>query len=180
MKIINIACVVGVLICTGCASIVSKSQYPVTIQSNPSGATVVVKNKHGAAIQRATTPATVFLSAKSGFFSPEKYSIEFKKPGCNSCTTALSANLDPWYFGNIIFGGLIGAVIVDPATGAMWKLDKTVIADLSKQTALLNNEAKMAEFSEQIATKLQQFKGLKNAGFEEQQNTLVKNSNTKY
>jgi hypothetical protein len=29
-----------------------------------------------------------------------------------------------WYlFGNVVFGGLIGILIVDPATGAMWALD---------------------------------------------------------
>jgi hypothetical protein len=27
-----------------------------------------------------------------------------------------------WYFGNIIFGGLIGLLAVDPATGAMYTL----------------------------------------------------------
>ena len=33
--------------------------------------------------------------------------------------------MDPWYAGNIVFGGIIGA-LVDPAAGAMWKLPKEV------------------------------------------------------
>ena len=32
----------------------------------------------------------------------------------------LETRMNGWYLGNIIFGGLIGALIVDPATGAMW------------------------------------------------------------
>ncbi len=66
-----------VLMCSGCASIVSKSQYPVTINSNPGGATVTVKNKRGLVIHTATTPATISLAAGAGFFSPARYALEF-------------------------------------------------------------------------------------------------------
>ena len=34
----------------------------------------------------------------------------------------LDSSLSGWYFGNIIFGGLIGMLIVDPVTGAMYNL----------------------------------------------------------
>ncbi|QYM78788.1 hypothetical protein K0B96_16015 [Horticoccus luteus] len=27
-----------------------------------------------------------------------------------------------WYWGNILFGGLIGMIVVDPITGSMWNL----------------------------------------------------------
>jgi hypothetical protein len=116
---------------TGCASIVSKSQYPVTINSNPSGATVTVTNKRGVDVQKATTPATVTLAANAGFFSPASYSLQFEKDGCFPASTLLSAGMDGWYIGNILFGGLIGILIVDPATGAMWKLDDPVCGNLS-------------------------------------------------
>jgi len=45
-----------------------------------------------------------------------------------------------WYFGNILLGGLIGMLIVDPATGAMYRLDSDYInetlstANVSTQT----------------------------------------------
>lgn len=29
-----------------------------------------------------------------------------------------------WYVGNVVFGGLIGLLIVDPATGAMWGISR--------------------------------------------------------
>ena len=43
----------------------------------------------------------------------------------------LESEVDSWYFGNILFGGLIGMLIIDPATGAMWKLPENVSTDLS-------------------------------------------------
>lgn len=30
--------------------------------------------------------------------------------------------MNGWYIGNLLFGGIIGLLIVDPATGAMWTL----------------------------------------------------------
>ena len=37
------------------------------------------------------------------------------------------AYLNGWYIGNVVFGGLIGLLIVDPETGAMWRLDENPI-----------------------------------------------------
>ena len=41
----------------------------------------------------------------------------------------IQGKLDGWYFGNLLFGGLIGMVIVDPITGAMYRLEKSYILD---------------------------------------------------
>ncbi len=49
--------------------------------------------------------------------------------------TTLSAGLDGWYIGNILFGGLIGMLIVDPATAAMWKLDDRIVVNLGAKTS---------------------------------------------
>ena len=32
----------------------------------------------------------------------------------------ITPDFNGWYIGNILFGGLIGMIIVDPATGDMW------------------------------------------------------------
>jgi hypothetical protein len=34
----------------------------------------------------------------------------------------LHSSVSGWYFGNVVFGGLIGMLIVDPLTGAMYNL----------------------------------------------------------
>jgi hypothetical protein len=108
-----------------CASIVSKSEYPVSLTSSPAGVKVLVK-KNGMVIHQGVTPSMVTLSARGGFFSPAKYQVEFSKKGGSTQTVPLTADIDGWYFGNILFGGLIGILIVDPATGAMWKLPENV------------------------------------------------------
>ena len=115
------------LYCSGCASIVSKSQWPVTINSNPSGATVTIKDGRGTELQKGVTPMTVTLSSKSGYFSSATYHFDFEKEGYYPANSSTSASLSGWYWGNILFGGLIGMLIVDPATGAMWKLDENPV-----------------------------------------------------
>jgi hypothetical protein len=55
----------------------------------------------------------------------------------------ITSKIDGWYFANIVFGGLIGMVIVDPATGAMFKLPDAASVSLdekeSKQSKLNND-----------------------------------------
>ncbi|MFZ4484826.1 MAG: hypothetical protein ACOYOL_12710 [Chthoniobacterales bacterium] len=118
----------------GCASIVSKSEYPVAVTSNPVGADFVVKRANGIPVASGVTPSTITLSASDGYFKPARYTIEFRRKGVVQ-TVPLTAKLDGWYFGNILFGGvIIGMLIVDPATGAMWSLKDTVMATF-QQTA---------------------------------------------
>lgn len=51
----------------------------------------------------------------------------------------VAISLDGWYFGNILLGGFLGMVIIDPATGAMWELDtEYVFESFEKETAALN------------------------------------------
>jgi len=118
----------------GCASIVSKSNWPVNVQSNPSGAKCVVAKESGTQLHSGETPMTVTLDSSSGFFSSAKYIVTCNKDGYQPSISQLSAGMNGWYFGNIIFGGLIGLLIVDPATGAMWKLDESHIVNLSTNT----------------------------------------------
>ncbi len=129
LSLIILAC--GSLLLASCASIVSKSNWPVTLSSNPIGARVMVTNKQGMNIHSSTTPSTVTLPSDSGFFSRAQYTLTFTKPGYPTRTALLRASMNGWYVGNIVFGGLIGVLIVDPVTGAMWKLDRHVQMDLA-------------------------------------------------
>lgn len=107
----------------GCASIVSKSSYPVTFSSNPSEAEITVTNCKGRLYATGVTPLTLTLKSGSDFFTREEYSVTFSKTGYETMTVPVTFSIDGWYFGNILLGGLIGMLIVDPATGAMWKVD---------------------------------------------------------
>lgn len=108
---------------SSCASIVSKSSYPISINSAPSEAKIVIKDKKGIEIFTGQTPTTLKLKAGSGFFGKARYQVTFSKTGYDTKTVPVEFKLDGWYFGNILLGGLIGMLIVDPATGAMYKLE---------------------------------------------------------
>lgn len=113
---------------SSCASIISKSSYPVSFDTTPSGAKIVIKDHHGVPIYHGNSPAVVPLKAGAGFFQKASYSVEISSRGYETQLFPITTSVDGWYFGNILFGGFIGLLIVDPATGAMFKIDQEYIS----------------------------------------------------
>lgn len=107
----------------GCASIVSRDTRPITINSNPNSATVLIKDEKGRDIQHGTTPMTVDLPVSAGYMDGKNYVITISKEGFQTQTVKVTSSINGWYWGNILFGGLIGWLIVDPLTGKMWTLE---------------------------------------------------------
>jgi hypothetical protein len=134
-------------IVTGCASIVGQSTFPLTINSNPTGANITVTDEHGVTMFSGATPTTVTLAAGESYFHAKSYNIIFTKAGYAEQHAVVRAEISGWYFGNILFGGLIGMLIVDPITGKMWKLPANTFGNLSEKTALNNKQHEL-----QIAT----------------------------
>ena len=68
-KIVGSFLIVFLLIAVfvGCASIVSKSAYPVIISSKPEGAEIAIVNRANEKIFQGKTPTTVTLKAGAGF-----------------------------------------------------------------------------------------------------------------
>ena len=130
---------VMVIFLTGCASIVGKNVFPVTINSQPDEAIISIKDENGKQIYKGKTPTTITLSSGEAYFHAKKYSVTFSKVGYEDQTTEIQASLSGWYFGNILFGGLIGALIVDPLTGNMWKLPPEAIITLVEKVSLNTN-----------------------------------------
>ncbi|WP_439894543.1 hypothetical protein ACTACV_14060 [Pseudomonas syringae] len=116
---------------TGCASIVSDSKYPVAVTSSPSGAAYEIFNESGVSVRSGVTPDEVTLRAGAGYFDGEKYTVTYRKDGYTSSTQTLESGIDGWYWGNIVIGGLIGMLIVDPATGAMYTLPEKINSTLT-------------------------------------------------
>lgn len=140
MKNLAVVLVAVVFILNGCASIVSKSEWPVTINSNPEQANITITNEKGVKMYTGTTPITLSLKAGEAYFDGLDYTVDFEKEGYEKQTIIISSQLNGWYLGNIIFGGLLGILIVDPLTGAMWKLDSLYVASLSAKTSVLEQE----------------------------------------
>lgn len=117
----------------GCASIVSDSKYPVAVSSEPSEAIFKVVDNRGMTIFQGKTPTVVSLKSGNGYFKNAKYKVIFEKAGYQSITSEIEASFDGWYVGNILFLGsdfLLGFLVIDPLTGAMWKIDENVYVEL--------------------------------------------------
>lgn len=68
------------------------------------------------------TPTIVTLKSGGGYFRSKEYTVNVSKEGFGTKTVVLKGELNPWYLGNVIFGGLLGILVIDPLTGAMWKI----------------------------------------------------------
>src|SRR4051812_3392788 len=104
---------VTVAICSGCASIVDG--YPnkkVRLNSEPAGAKVTIYNKSGTEVASATTPAEVSLKKYRGAYAGERYRLVFEAPGYYPSETHISSTVNGWYFGNVLFGGAVGLLLV--------------------------------------------------------------------
>ena len=120
---------------SSCASIVSKTNWPVSIDSKPEGVHVSITNKRGVEIFTGKTPLVTKLKSGSGFFTKESYTVVMTYNGIEKRTINLECSVNGWYFGNLFIGGLIGMLIVDPATGAMYKLDRKEVYEVFKENS---------------------------------------------
>lgn len=115
---------------SSCATIFNHSKNTV-ITTNPSGANLTITDKNQAVVFKGVSPAIVQLKASDGFFKAASYNVCVTKKGCPTRNMELRSELSGWYFGNIFLGGLIGMVIVDPATGKMWKMPEDYKVELT-------------------------------------------------
>jgi hypothetical protein len=123
LKEITVAAVFGV--CTalsGCATIVHSGPRAIPISSSPPGAKVSIYDRSNTLVQTNTTPFVAQLPIKYGYFKAQNYRLEFELPGHAPAVVNLDSSVSGWYFGNLAFGGVIGMLIVDPLTGAMYNL----------------------------------------------------------
>jgi uncharacterized protein YceK len=108
---------------SGCASIVHGGPRTITVNSQPAGAkATITRNGMGTTVHSGVTPFTVALDPRGGYFRGQSYSVRFELAGYTTDEVTIRAELSGWYWGNIVFGGLIGLIAVDPATGSMWNL----------------------------------------------------------
>jgi hypothetical protein len=107
---------------TGCATIVHNGPRQVSVASTPPGAKVSIYDRSNRLVQVSTTPFVATLPTKFAYFKGQDYRLVFELPAYATAEMHLQTTVSRWYFGNFLFGGLLGLVIVDPSTGAMYNL----------------------------------------------------------
>jgi len=90
-------------------------------------------NRKGEEVYMGKTPATATLKASAKYMSGERYTVTISKDGFEDHVVYIDSKIEGWYWGNILLGGLVGMLVVDPLTGAMYRLNtKTVDVSLEK------------------------------------------------
>ncbi|MBR4931510.1 MAG: hypothetical protein IKZ02_00620 [Alphaproteobacteria bacterium] len=119
---------------SSCATIVRESTQNVPIKSNIDKVDIRIINKSGKIVFEGQTPTVLTLNAaeKSGYFNPAKYTVIASKNGFKTQQTIIDWHVSGWYLiGNLVFGGIIGYLLVDPISGDMYYLDKEVNLNMS-------------------------------------------------
>lgn len=113
----------AILLVASCASVVNT----ITVESTPSDALITITDQKGVEVYNGNTPAEMSLDARSSWFSKASYQVKFEKKGYDIKTVPLEFRSDGWYYGKTQFGEIVALLIVDNATGEMFKLDKSFL-----------------------------------------------------
>ena len=116
------------IVLSACATIMRDNSQTIPITSSTDNVDIRIADKSGKVIFEGQTPASVNLkTAAGGYFDPQEYTITASKDGFKNQTTIIDWHVSAWYWaGNLILGGLIGYLIIDPITGDMYYLDEDV------------------------------------------------------
>jgi len=129
-----------ILLVPGCATIVGKTTQVVSLNSTPDQADVVIIDENKKDIFKGKTPTTITLKKGDGYFHGKDYTVTISKEGFSERTVKIESKPNGWYIaGNILFGGLIGWFIVDPATGAMWTLIPEKVDEILKAESTMSS-----------------------------------------
>jgi len=120
----GLAAAILALALAGCATMISGGEQRMDILSDPPEAAVKVYDLSGNLVASARTPATVALKKGRGYFQGASYVVVVEKPGYQDDGVIIQSSLNGGLYiaGNLFNGGLIGWLLVDPMTGAMWTL----------------------------------------------------------
>lgn len=122
--VLLVTIVMAFTLLVGCSSIVHRSKQNVKVSSQP-GTNISIKDSNGNVIIEGTESLSVKLDRAKGFFEKGVYTIEVNKPGFKPVVMQLTGqvNKGSYVVGNFFSWGLLGWLIVDPLTGAMWTLN---------------------------------------------------------
>jgi hypothetical protein len=130
--------VVAAIAFSSCATIFGSTTTMLGVDTDPQGAKVKITNRKGTVVYEGQTPATVTLKNSNGYFQRGIYQLDLTIDGYQPRHVTVSSHLNGWYFGNLLIGGALGMLIIDPLTGAMYKLDQKFVREtMTAKTAAI-------------------------------------------
>lgn len=118
------------LVLVGCAALFNSKTSPISMNSNPVGAEVIVDGD-----RMGTTPISLDLSVK------EEHRVVFRMDGYDDVTCILNRKVGAGWVILGILGGVL-PIIIDAATGSWYELSENACS----VTLLRANQAQVSEF----------------------------------
>lgn len=119
----TLICLIAITLLSGCASMMNDRMQTVRITSDTAGDTFQVSNQDDRVIASGRTPAQLELSAAAGYFDGERYTVRFGRAGA----VVIDSTVSGWYWAGLLgLEPVIGPLIIDPLSGAMFKLPEAV------------------------------------------------------
>jgi uncharacterized protein YceK len=122
----------GLAVMFGCSTIVNGTTQDMSVTADQA-VQISIVNSEGAVVYEGGTPAEVSLPRA------KTYTITVTADGFQTQTIQINQQLNGWFWGNCIIGGLLGW-IVDGVSGAMWELDPSEV-DVKMAIAMDETEA---------------------------------------
>jgi hypothetical protein len=147
-----ISCCGLIALFTGCASIMCGTKQKVVLDSQPTGAEVLVYNSHGEIVFQKTTPCVAELNRREHEnLQSANYVVLVKKEGYAPAQFPLIGVVNRAYFANILSAGL--GFAIDPLTGAMWTLNPQSVDEnlVTEHPAFFAEEGLLVSLSEEGA-----------------------------
>ncbi|MGR5309558.1 hypothetical protein ACPV34_06780 [Photobacterium damselae] len=133
---------VSCLLLSGCGSIINGSTQNMSVKTTPENATISLLSSNGTLIAKSKGSLFYNLKRSDGFFNGADYNLKIDAAGYNTQVIPLVSSASGWYIaGNIVLGGFVGWLIVDPATGGMWTLEAKNGQDIENLNVVLLENA---------------------------------------
>ena len=132
-SIFKIVVLLAAVSATGCASIVNGQNQSLSVKTNFADAEVV-----GAKCTLNSNKGTWFLTTPGSVTVQRSFQdlmVTCKKESLDDGTGSIKSSTKAMAFGNILFGGIIGAA-VDTSTGAAYDYPELITIVMGKNTAL--------------------------------------------
>jgi hypothetical protein len=114
------------LLLGACASLVSSGPETLAIEGE---GTYRLFDEERRLVSTGVLPTEVALDTSAGFFDGMDYTVQFHQNGVADRETEVETEVSLWYsVGNLFSFNILGWLLVDPYTGAMWTLERDRIA----------------------------------------------------